>query len=337
MRKTRSTAIFAFLSGLFIFYASRAFAEAPQDTFSIHTLGHSAILFKYKGLIIYADPNSSYANYDTLPDADIILITHSHSDHYDTGAVNKIHKDSTILVCPKAVKNMKTYSGTIQLMNNGDSVTVRGIPVKAVPAYNITTSTLHVKGAGNGYVLTFNGKRIYFAGDTDLIPEMGSLGTIDIAFIPMNIEYSMTDSIVAEAARMIQPSILYLYHFGAVDTSHLRTLLVDKNIIVRMADSLWFESDKPQPRTCVQLDRAVQGIHSRLSGKNRFSSISCAHCGAVVSLIDAKGRVLQKCRLDNNDNRKIEVRSVSSGVCFVIFQGMGRAAKITNYKKSQKN
>jgi L-ascorbate metabolism protein UlaG (beta-lactamase superfamily) len=329
MKKVQGRLVVAFFSSLLIAHAS-AYSDASQDTITIQTLDHSAICFKYKGLIIYADPNASYANYDSLPKADIIFITHSHSDHYDTNAIKKIKKDSTLLVCPKAVKNMKIFSGTIQVMDNSDSTTIKGIPIKAVPAYNITTSTLHLKGAGNGYVLTFGQKRIYFAGDTDLIPEMDSLGIIDIAFIPMNIEYVGTDSIVAEAARMIEPSILYLYHFGTVDTSHLRTLLVDKTIIMRMGVSVCYESDKRLARTLVKGDWEKKRIPFQPNAERNAVSNPSVRSGAIISLFDSKGRVMQKRHVVNNKDWMFERQLMGSGIYFVNFPGAGQAAKKVN-------
>jgi len=228
---------------LFFSHTASVYGSTGNDTFSIHYLGQSALYFEYKGLVIHVDCYSSYANYDTLPDADVILITHDHSDHYDVNALNKIKTDSTIMICTQAVKNKGTYTGTIQVMNNGDSISVKGIPIKAVPAYN-TTGTGHTKGAGNGYIITLSEKRIYIAGDTELIPEMSSLGILDIAFLPMNLPYTMTVAMAAEAAKTIKPAILYIYHYGTSDTAALRDSLRNQNMVIRIGKSVYYESDK---------------------------------------------------------------------------------------------
>ena len=118
-------------------------------------------------------------------------------------------------------------------MKNGDVKTVKGIEVKAVPAYNIVHKRangepFHPKGVGNGYVVTFGDKKIYIAGDTENIPEMKELSGIDCAFLPMNVPYTMTPKMVAEAVKMFNPKILYPYHFGNTDVNELVELLKDK-------------------------------------------------------------------------------------------------------------
>jgi L-ascorbate metabolism protein UlaG (beta-lactamase superfamily) len=324
MIKVRSTAAFAFLiSTLLLFHTIAADSAAMQDTFTIHTLGHSSIYFEYAGLIIHADPNSDYANYDSLPDADLIFITHGHSDHFDVSAMNKIRKDSTLLVCPEVVKGAGGSPSAVLVMDNGDSIMVKGIPVKAVPAYNLS-STLHPKGQGNGYVLTFGEKRIYIPGDTDLIPELDSLGKIDIAFIPMNIAYSMTDSVIAEAVKMIQPAILYLYHFGTVDTAVIRTLLPGRELIIRTGTSVYSESCGQPASADIQWGRAVYGYNALLDGRNRCLSFRCAHPEAIVSLFDLMGR---RHRLAGIGARTGDARSMSPGVYIVNYQRSERASR----------
>jgi L-ascorbate metabolism protein UlaG (beta-lactamase superfamily) len=132
----------------------------------------------------------------------------------------------------------KIHDGTI--MNNGDLKTVKGLKIEAVPAYNIVHMRskgvpYHPKGVGNGYVITLGDKRIYVAGDTENTPEMKNLERIDVAFLPMNLPYTMTPEMVADAARAFKPGILYPYHYGETDTSRLVELLKDqKDIEVRI-------------------------------------------------------------------------------------------------------
>ena len=125
-------------------------------------------------------------------------------------------------------------------MKNGEVQTIDGIKIEAVPAYNLVHKRdngepFHPKGVGNGYILTFGDTRVYIAGDTENTPEMKALQDIDVAFLPMNLPYTMTPEMVADAARAFQPGILYPYHFGDTDTAKLTALLKDqKGIEVRI-------------------------------------------------------------------------------------------------------
>jgi L-ascorbate metabolism protein UlaG (beta-lactamase superfamily) len=197
-------------------------------------------MFEFNSLIIHVDPRNSEADYSTLPDADLIFITHEHGDHYNLDALNQIKKESTLMICTQTVKNLGTYSGDMTVVDNGDDTTFIGIPVEAVPAYNHTLS-YHPKGVGNGYIFTFGQKRVYVAGDTEDIPEMDSI-EVNIAFIPMNQPYTMTVPQAVNAALMIEPDILYVYHFGSSDTAQLRSQLgTHDNIEVRMGESVYAE------------------------------------------------------------------------------------------------
>jgi L-ascorbate metabolism protein UlaG (beta-lactamase superfamily) len=190
-------------------------------------LGHGSLIFTFNGKHFYIDPFSEVADYSHLPKADVVLITHEHGDHLDPKALASIQTGQTVVVltpiCAKQVQ------GGI-VMHNGDQRTVSGVLVEAVPAYNIVHKRqngkpFHPQGAGNGYILTFGDKRVYIGGDTENIPEMKGLQNIAIAFLPMNLPYTMTPEMVAEAARSFRPQILYPYHFGDTDTSKLQDLL----------------------------------------------------------------------------------------------------------------
>ena len=200
-------------------------------------IGHGTLLFTFNEKIIHVDPYGRLADYSTLPKADIILITHEHSDHFDLKAIKMLRSEKTSLVLTKNCT--KDISGGI-VMENGDVQTVQGLKIEAVPAYNMVHKRdngdpFHPQSIGNGYIITFGAKRVYIAGDTENIPEMKELGKIDIAFLPMNLPYTMTPEMVADAARMIKPPILYPYHYGNTDTSKLVELLKDnKDIEVRI-------------------------------------------------------------------------------------------------------
>jgi L-ascorbate metabolism protein UlaG (beta-lactamase superfamily) len=159
-----------------------------------------------------------------------LLITHEHRDHLDLKAMEAVRTDKTVLVLTKTCA-AKLKGGFI--MENGDTETVGGLKIEAVPAYNLVHMRsegipFHPKGIGNGYVITFGDKRVYVAGDTENIPEMKKLERIDCAFLPMNLPYTMNPEMVADAAKAFKPKILYPYHYGDTDTSNLEQLM--KNI-----------------------------------------------------------------------------------------------------------
>ncbi|MGD1009946.1 MAG: MBL fold metallo-hydrolase [Candidatus Aminicenantales bacterium] len=200
-------------------------------------LGHGSLMMGFGGKIIQVDPFSQVADYSQLPKADLVLITHDHYDHLDLKALQAILKPETIIVASKACAG-KVKDAVI--MGNGDSRTDLDLAIEAVPAYNIVNkrpdgNPFHPKGAGNGYIVTFGDKRVYIAGDTENTPEMRALKNIDVAFLPMNLPYTMTPGMVADAAKAFRPRILYPYHFGETDTSKLVKLLqAEKGIEVRV-------------------------------------------------------------------------------------------------------
>ena len=208
--------------------------STPSGDLSIYFIGHGSLMFEFSGKTVHVDPWSRLADYGSLPKADLILITHHHPDHLDSGAVAAVSNDGTrIMLTGAAYEILK--KGTV--MKNGDTVTVEGIRIQAVPAYNTTAGRdqFHPKGRDNGYIITVAGKRIYIAGDTENIPEMATFKNIDIAFLPMNQPYTMLPEQVADAVKMIHPRILYPYHYGDTDVSKLEKLLSGiKDVEVRV-------------------------------------------------------------------------------------------------------
>jgi len=200
-------------------------------------IGHASLIFEFGGQVIYNDPVGQYGDYSKLPKADLILIAHEHGDHFDPKTIALISKEKTKLVLTPLCA-AKFGRGIV--LKNGEETTVDGIRIEAVPAYNIVHmrspgAPFHPKEDGNGYILTFGDKRVYVAGDTENIPEMKLLGRIDIAFLPMNLPYTMTPEMAADAARMVKPAILYPYHTTDTDTSKLQPLLKgEKGIEVRI-------------------------------------------------------------------------------------------------------
>ncbi len=211
--------------------------KTNQGDVDITFIGHGSLVFVFNKTVIHVDPFSKMADYSALPKADLILLTHHHGDHLDLEALNPIKTEKTLVIATQ--KCTEKLAGCI-VMANGDSKTAAGLAIEAVPAYNIlhkrpTGEPFHIKGEGNGYIITFGDKRVYVAGDTENIPEMKNIKNIDAAFLPMNLPYTMTPEMVADAARIFKPTILYPYHYMGTDTQQLVELLKnEKNIEVRI-------------------------------------------------------------------------------------------------------
>jgi L-ascorbate metabolism protein UlaG (beta-lactamase superfamily) len=203
---------------------------------AITFIGHGSLMMTFKGKVIHIDPVSSEADYTSLPKADIVFLTHEHSDHLDEDALAKLRTDRTVIVLTKLC-SAQIKGGII--MRNGETQTIDGLKVDAVAAYNLlhkrpNGEVFHPKGNGNGYILNFGDMRVYVAGDTENTPEMKNLQNITVAFLPMNLPYTMTPEMVADAVRAFRPRILYPYHFGKTDTSKIAELLKGEDIEVRL-------------------------------------------------------------------------------------------------------
>jgi L-ascorbate metabolism protein UlaG (beta-lactamase superfamily) len=202
----------------------------------IHFIGHGSLMFKINGYVIHIDPARSNGNYDFLPKADMILVTHEHGDHFDPQLIADLKKEGTLLLCNE--NSAKKVNWALP-MKAGDRQELNNIIVEAVPAYNLVNQSspgnpYHPKGVGVGYILTIGGKRFYIAGDTENTPEMKALKNIYVAFLPMNLPYTMTPEMVADAALAFRPKILYPYHFGDTDTNKIVELLKGSGIDVRI-------------------------------------------------------------------------------------------------------
>jgi L-ascorbate metabolism protein UlaG (beta-lactamase superfamily) len=201
-----------------------------QGDLVITFIGHASLMFEFNNRVIQIDPVAQEADYALLPKADIVLITHQHSDHFDREALHQTMKMDTKIYLTQNCSVESGYIGNTVIMKNGDRQEISGITIEAVPAYNILHmrspgNPFHPKGEGNGYIVTLGDKRVYVAGDTENIPEMKALKNIDIAFLPMNLPYTMTPEMVADAVRSFKPAILYPYHYGNTNTDKLLTIL----------------------------------------------------------------------------------------------------------------
>ncbi len=207
--------------------------KTASGNLDITFIGHGTLMFEYGGKVVHVDPWTALADYAQLPKADIILVTHDHRDHLDPKAIKLLRKPTTTVLLPEKAAD-QVEGGTV--MKNGDVKTIEGIEIEAVPAYNLVHMRskdvpYHPKGEGNGYVLTFSDKKVYVAGDTENIPEMKELKDIDVAFLPMNLPFTMTPEMAADAAKSFKPKILYPYHYGDTDPQQLVSLLKDDSEI----------------------------------------------------------------------------------------------------------
>ncbi len=223
--------------------AGAALAAGPEEfstsagTLRLTPIQHASLVIEAGGKVLYLDP--AQGSYDGRPQADFILITDIHSDHMVPALVAKLKKPDTVIMGPKAVAAQ--VPGT-SVISNGESKTIGAFQVEAVPMYNLKPAAngqiYHEKGRGNGYILTYGGKRFYFSGDTEGTPEMKALRHIDVAFVCMNLPYTMSAQDAAEAVRAFHPAIVYPYHYRGQDTSLFAKALAGTGIEVRLRD--WY-------------------------------------------------------------------------------------------------
>jgi len=230
------------LATVVVLVASAACAATPEEfstsagALRLTPIQHASLMIQAGGKVLYVDP--AQGSYDGLPQADYILITHIHGDHMVPALVDKLKKPATQILAPKAVA--EKVAG-VTVISNGETKTVGDFKVEAIPMYNVPKpggQVYHEKGSGNGYILTYGGKRFYIAGDTEEIPEMKALRGIDVAFICMNMPFTMTPQEAAEAVRAFHPAIVYPYHSRGSDTNAFAKALEGTGIEVRLRD--WY-------------------------------------------------------------------------------------------------
>jgi L-ascorbate metabolism protein UlaG (beta-lactamase superfamily) len=181
----------------------------------IHPVRHASIVFLWNGTVIYNDPDTfstPVSLYTGLPKAHLILIGHEHGDHFDMPQLNLVTNLNSIIIAPQVVYDQMSLQlrALTTVLTNGMSTNVLGMRIEAVPAYNSN----HPRGRGNGYVVTIGGRRVYMAGDTGPSPEMRVLPNIDVAFIPMNLTFTMSTTQAVEVVRAMRPKVIYPYHYS---------------------------------------------------------------------------------------------------------------------------
>lgn len=225
--------------------------ETAEGPLTIQPVYHGALAMKWNGIVIYVDPYHGAKGFEGLGDADIILITDVHPDHLDLETLRGLNTAKASLVAPKAVYEQlpDDLKKICVALANGKGTTLRGIPILALPMYNLPElpDAMHTKGRGNGYLLQIGGKQVYVSGDTEDTPEMRGLKNVDVAFVCMNLPYTMDVNQAADAVLDFKPRIVYPYHYrgqnGLSDVKAFKAL-VDAGkagIEVRLAN--WY----PEP------------------------------------------------------------------------------------------
>jgi L-ascorbate metabolism protein UlaG (beta-lactamase superfamily) len=216
---------------------------------TIQPINHATLVLTYHNKNIYIDPTGGADAFKGLAAPDIILITDIHGDHLDPKTIDAINTSKATLVVPQAVADKlpaTTDKQKIVILKNGDKTMQQSISIAAIPMYNLpeTSDAFHTRGRGNGYVLTIGDKNIYISGDTEDIPEMRALKNIDIAFVCMNLPYTMDVNQAAQGVLAFKPKIVYPYHYRGQDVNTFKTLVNtgDPNIEVRLRN--WYPSVK---------------------------------------------------------------------------------------------
>ena len=233
-------------------FAAGAHAQMrPVQTFDssagpvkITPVYHASLEIEAGGKVIVIDP-AKPANFNGLPQADLILVTDIHGDHLDEALLKAESKADTTIIAPDAVAKQLKEVKVSKVLANGEKTTWGAWTIEAVPMYNMKRGPaegklFHDKGRGNGYVLTYGGKRFYFSGDTENIPEMRALKNIDVAFVCMNLPYTMTPEEAAEAVKAFHPKVVIPYHYKGQDTAVFKKALDGTGIDVRLLE--WYPS-----------------------------------------------------------------------------------------------
>ncbi|KIN63430.1 Zn-dependent hydrolase of the beta-lactamase fold-like protein [Sulfitobacter noctilucicola] len=208
-------------------FAARA-AGHGADTFetaagpiTVHPVAHASVVLETPKGTIYVDPVGEAAQYENMPAPDLILITHEHGDHYNEETLQAIVADNTEIIANPAVmgKLSDGLKARASEVANGGTATFADMDIEAIPAYNTTEERLnfHPQGRDNGYVLNFDSFRVYLSGDTEDIPEMRNLQNIDLAFVCMNLPFTMDANAAASAVSEFAPTYVYPYHYRGRD------------------------------------------------------------------------------------------------------------------------
>lgn len=208
----------------------------------IHPVDHASMVLETPGGVIHVDPVGGAEKYAALPAPTLILITHEHGDHFDLPTLEALPAVRLITNAAVHDKLPEAMKERASIMANGDMAEAIGMQIEAIPAHNTTEDRMqyHPVGRDNGYVLTIGGKRVYIAGDTEPVPEMLALENIDIAFLPMNLPYTMTVEQAAEAVAAFKPAVVFPYHHRGSDLQEFARLVSEGGSGAEVVIANWY-------------------------------------------------------------------------------------------------
>lgn len=218
--------------------------KTTKGNLRISPVTHASFVMTWDNKTIYVDPTGDAGLYKAFGPPDIILITDVHGDHMDVKALEALNTKNAIVIAPMAVANglPQSAKNRLVILSNGMQTSQLAIMVKAVPMYNLpeAADARHTKGRGNGYIVTVGGKAVYISGDTEDIPEMRALKNIDIAFVCMNLPYTMDINQAASAVLEFKPAIVYPYHHRGQDINAFKKLVNDGNKKIDVRIRNWY-------------------------------------------------------------------------------------------------
>lgn len=222
------------------------------DNLKVVPIEHATTVLEWNGVTIYVDPTGGAKAFEGQNEPNLLLITDIHGDHLNVETLQELNTDNVAIVVPQAVADQlpEAFHPQLKILNNGETAALEGIKIEAIPMYNLREEAkdFHVKGRGNGYVLTFGDERVYFSGDTEDIPEMRNLQNIDKAFVCMNLPYTMTVENAASAVLDFKPAEVYPYHYrgrpDVSDVSKFKELVNAGNADIEVVQLDWYPNEE---------------------------------------------------------------------------------------------
>jgi L-ascorbate metabolism protein UlaG (beta-lactamase superfamily) len=222
--------------------------KTNKGALTVQPILHGTVMFQWNDKTIYVDPYGGGEAFAGLASPNVILITDIHGEHMNPKTLEDIKAENSIIIAPKAVADQlpEKFKAVVTVISNGETIEKEGLTISAIPMYNLPESpdSRHIKGRGNGYTIKFGNKTVYLSGDTSGIPEMRNLKNIDVAFVCMNLPYTMDTDEAASAVLDFKPNVIYPYHYrgqgGLNDVEKFKKLVSDKNKAIEVRLRNWY-------------------------------------------------------------------------------------------------